>query len=500
MHFSSYLSVGTVVHGKREYAIRRVLGQGSFGITYEATAHILDGNIRQTMRYTLKEFFVNSVCERKHTGSVSALAGQEEKFHSLRERFAEEAKRMKEVCQHENIVSVNEVFEDYGTSFYVMEFLDGQSLYQYVCDRGSMPENEAIPIINIVGEALTFLHKNMINHLDVKPENIMLVTDYLGVKKPVLVDFGLARHFKKSGSPTNSLTTLGSSDGYSPIEQYVGIDKYSPEADVYALAATLLFCLSGQTPCRSTEMDVNYRDEVLPSTVSVDIKTALNRAMMRNSGDRCQTISEFLSLLPIAQSPQKTSESRTRLIDNASNKSYVKNVFNEKKIIWIVVALLLGVATAAILFNTVLDIPFCPKKDSKEIVMPDTNTTSPIDTINIDTAKNDTDNFVNENVAPLFINPPSVTPIQPTHQPATEPPASPASQSYNLGYGTYTGSMRNGKPHGRGEITIVNDKMFVSPDANDTIYAKPGDVLKGSFSNGRLTQVSNGGKTVILGN
>lgn len=491
MNVSSYLAVGTIIRGKREYVIRRVLGQGSFGITYEATAFVLDGNIRQAMRYTLKEFFVNSVCERKHTGSVSALAGQEEKFHSLRKRFAEEAKRMKEVCQHENIVSVNEVFEDYGTSFYVMEFLDGQSLYQYVCDRGSMPVNEAIPIINIVGEALAFLHKNMINHLDVKPENIMLVTDYLGAKKPVLVDFGLARHFKKSGSPTNSLTTLGSSDGYSPIEQYVGIDKYSPEADVYALAATLLFCLSGQTPCRSTEMDENYRDEVLPSTVSVDIKNALNRAMMRNSGDRCQTVTEFLSLMPIAQAPQKTSESRTRLIDNASSKSFVKNGFSTKVFIWILVALLLGGATAAILFNSVLDSTDSSIKDSKVIVMPDTDTIHTI-TINPDPI-----------VVPAIVdpaNPSNVTPIQPTPQPAPEPSAPPASQSYDLGYGTYNGSMRNGKPHGRGDITIANNKMFVSPDANDTISAKPGDVLKGSFSNGRLTQVSNGGKTVILGN
>lgn len=497
MYNNSYLSVGTIIHGKRDYTIKQVLGQGSFGITYEATAQILDGNIRQTMRYTLKEFYVNSVCERKHTGIVAALPGQESKFRSLRARFGDEAKRMKDVCHHSNIVSVNEVFEDYGTSFYVMEYLEGQSLYQYVCEKGSLDEDEAISLIKTVGEALTFLHKNMINHLDVKPENIMLVTDGIDKKKPVLIDFGLARLFKKSGAPIKAQAIIGTSDGYSPNEQYVGIDKFSSESDVYALAATLLFCLSGKVPCRSSEMNENYRNEVLPSTVSAEVKNALNSAMKSNSDDRCKSIVEFSSLLPNGQVPQSSGETRTRLIDvpddnNSKVFGFIKKIFMKATPLLVIVVLIFVIINFCI--------PQCSGNSEEKQEEKDTVTVLK----NSNSIAEQPENAVETPKENSSTVTPSIDETKKEEKSSVSQPTPETESGYKLSYGTYNGSMRNGIPHGRGDITMTVSKEFISVDGRDTIQAKPNDVLTGSFSGGRLTQVSirkNGKITVVkLGN
>lgn len=118
------------------------------------------------------------------------------------------------------------------------------------------------------------------NHLDVKPDNIMMVGKPDGLH-PVLIDFGLSLHFKKNGSVTNKKAGLGTSDGYSPLEQYAGITKFSPSADVYALGATLLYMLTGKNPVRASDMSQKYIINALPDDVSEKCSSLLINALKK---------------------------------------------------------------------------------------------------------------------------------------------------------------------------------------------------------------------------
>ena len=108
-------------------------------------------------------------------------------------------------------------------------------------------------------DAVAYLHRNRLTHLDIKPQNIMLATADDGSMRPVLIDFGLSKHYDANGNATSTVNTLACSDGYSPVEQYSGITTFSPSSDVYALGATMLACLIGKTPQKSTEWPAGER-------------------------------------------------------------------------------------------------------------------------------------------------------------------------------------------------------------------------------------------------
>lgn len=118
-----------------------------------------------------------------------------------------------------------------------------------------MKEENISSIINPIIEAVQYLHGNRMTHLDIKPDNIMLSHDENGNSRPVLIDFGLSKHYDKNGKPTSTINTLGCSDGYAPVEQYAGITTFSPSADIYALGATMWFCLTGMNPKRSSDLN-----------------------------------------------------------------------------------------------------------------------------------------------------------------------------------------------------------------------------------------------------
>ena len=168
------LEAGFILHGDKEYKIESVLGHGGCGILYHATSVVLDGNIEQTHEYAIKEYFDKDCCRRVSDGRVE-LVNEGEEYRVVREEFRAEANCLKNLKPHKNIVRVNEVFEDNGTFYYVMEYLKGKALRQYTKER--LPEKEAIDIIIPIAKALDYLHSEYINHLDVKPDNIMMVNE-----------------------------------------------------------------------------------------------------------------------------------------------------------------------------------------------------------------------------------------------------------------------------------------------------------------------------------
>lgn len=295
----SALPIGTLLQSKsRKYYVVEVLGGGGFGITYKVYANEMIGNISQKIFFVIKEYFIKG-CFRTENGiSVSYASNLKNEFEQSRTDFVLEADRLNKLGKlSPNIVKVNEHFDANSTSYYVMEYLDGGDLRHYVSKNGALSESEALSKIIPIARAVEHLHKDGMLHLDIKPDNIVLKEDATtGEIIPVLIDFGIAKHFDRHGKPTSRPIAKGASDGYAPMEQYTEITKFAPEIDIYALGATLYFCLTNTNPPKAFDIPSNDTLLVkLPIGVSQRVKDAIVNAMQRSSYDRTKTVQSFLS-------------------------------------------------------------------------------------------------------------------------------------------------------------------------------------------------------------
>ena len=239
---SAALPEGAMLMGGK-YRIVRKLGQGGFGITYLAEHVVL------RKRVAIKEFFFQQFCERDDgTSHVTVpTVGNRELVEKFRRKFVKEAQLIASKLSHPSIVGVTDVFDENGTSYYVMDYIEGRSLSDIIKERGRIGEAEAIAIIDSVCRALAYVHSRNINHLDIKPGNIMVEAETGNV---VLIDFGVAKQYDAATGEATTTTPVGRSHGYSPLEQYKvgGVSQFSPESDIYALGATLYKMLTGTTP------------------------------------------------------------------------------------------------------------------------------------------------------------------------------------------------------------------------------------------------------------
>lgn len=314
------LPIGTILKSpKFEYRIEEVLGKGGFGITYKVSTTVMFDKVPIFTYFTIKEHFVKDACERAEDGGVGYSKPLKSRVEESRADFLSEARRLNEISgKNPNVVPVSEVFEANNTVYYVMEYLNGGSLRDMVVKQGALSEEEALDIIRPVASAVAFLHGYKINHLDIKPDNVMFRVDYhTGARVPVLIDFGLAKHFDSEGHPTSTIRVQGCSDGYAPVEQYSGLQTFSPQADVYAIGATFYYMLVGKAPVIATELQSDTVSRALPDSVSDTTRQAIVKAMRYNRNDRTPTVVDFLSDLEpaqeaeLVQDPEQEQETET---------------------------------------------------------------------------------------------------------------------------------------------------------------------------------------------
>lgn len=301
------LAPGTLLRSSQNvYRIETMLGCGGFGITYLASFKTVVGNISTRVRVAIKEHFPAADCMRDPSSQnlTCTLTARERVSNSLRE-FISEARNLTRLAGvHPNIVSVNEVFEANGTAYYVMEYIEGQNLRDYVASSGPLSPGQTLSVMLPVVEAVKTIHSLHFTHLDIKPANIMLSADDLtGELRPILIDFGLAKHYDTTGNATTTLESSGYSDGYAPAEQYAGITTFSPAVDVYALAATILFCLTGQKPPRATELTPEIIQAMLPPAVSPALRQTLVRALSYHPAQRFADGAALFDALSAANAP-----------------------------------------------------------------------------------------------------------------------------------------------------------------------------------------------------
>lgn len=281
----SILKRGTKLHGG-DYEIIKILGRGGFGITYLAKQQMLNKT------FAIKEFFIRDLCGRDDNAKVYTLT-QSDMVGRYRQKFIKEAQMMAKL-DHPGIVKVTSVFEENGTVYYVMEHINGESLRDILEKNGPLPEKKAMYYINKVAEALDYLHKSHVNHLDLKPANIMIREED---DTPILIDFGVSKQYDEKKNET-STTPPGVSAGYSPLEQYQagGVSTFSPQADVYALGATLYKLLTGDTPPDASVI-LNTGLPHLPNTITPNVRKAIGKAMQSRVADRFESVNEFIAMI-----------------------------------------------------------------------------------------------------------------------------------------------------------------------------------------------------------
>lgn len=288
------LPTGTILEGSAgTYRIIRVLSSnGGFGLMYlvERTA---DGK-----RFALKEFFP-IFCHR-NTDLLPEAGSDKEKelMEELRDKFSLEATRLKELgIKHPYIIHIHDVFEHKGISAFVMEYIPGGDLRSYMedLDRPLEPA-EAVGLMLPLFDAVAALHDNNLLHLDIKPDNVMLrQTSSQEGPRPVLIDFGISKHLEPGGNFTRrSQGSIGCSPGYSAPEQErptkeCPIGEYS---DVYSLAATFFFMLTGVNPIPNIDIE-SQLNEQRPHDIPQSIRKSIKRAMNVLIDRRTPTVDDF---------------------------------------------------------------------------------------------------------------------------------------------------------------------------------------------------------------
>ena len=325
-----HLQPNTTLQGGK-YRIERVLGQGGFGITYMATQVSLQRKV------AIKELFLGgsgqAINDRRGNEVVVTNSANQASFDQHKTKFKKEALRLANL-NHPNLVKVHDFFEENGTVYYVMDYIDGESLRTKWNREGCLSEELVINYMQQILPALDAAHKQNIWHLDIKPENIMV--DRNG--HAYLIDFGASKHVEPNSTLTTSLA-LAYTPGYCPpelldlsnesLEYYIqAIKDIGPWTDIYALGATMYNLLSDSIPPSKRRLDKEGRNAFMfPSNISSSTKDLIVWMMKPNSEDRPQSVDEIYVFLvnnnksdiPVTNMNQggKIDEERTEVVINS---------------------------------------------------------------------------------------------------------------------------------------------------------------------------------------
>lgn len=272
-----------------KYRIIRVLGQGGFGITYLAENTFFDKLV------AIKEFFPKDFCGRDNTSHlILGTQSNAEIVEKLKARFLKEAKNIAKL-NHPGIIKIYDVFEENNTAYYVMDYIEGENLNELVKRNGPLSESKALDYIRKVGDSLDYIHSCNMTHFDLKPANIMVRRSD---NQSVLIDFGLSRQYDFHGDATSTFMQ-GVSHGYSPIEMYnVGaIQSWSPETDVYSLAATMFYLITGTVPPNACSLRDNQELLYFPPTVSKSVRSGIINILTVTRAQRAKTVQKFVESL-----------------------------------------------------------------------------------------------------------------------------------------------------------------------------------------------------------
>ena len=277
-----HLPPGTILMGR--YLVGRVLGEGGFGITY------MGRDLRLEMKVAIKEYFPSGRAARDAAVSMdvnNGTGGNDPGYEQGLNRFLYEARTMARMEKQPQIVMVRDFFEANNTAYIVMEYVEGTNFIELASQHGGkIPAAELFRLMEPLFTALSAMHRAGLIHRDISPDNLMLEQGSVR-----LLDFGCA-HESSQGPEIMGVTLK---QGYAPIEQYQSMGQ-GPWTDVYALSATIYFCLTGIVPPKSLDRLLSDR-LAAPRDLGVDITPGQQRALLKgmeiNPEKRFQSVDEL---------------------------------------------------------------------------------------------------------------------------------------------------------------------------------------------------------------
>lgn len=258
------------------YHIDYALGRGGFGITYRAMHVALEQEV------AIKEFYPREHALRDgSTGQLTVPTMHKVSYERALQRFMREGRILARMS-HPGVVRVQDLFEERGTGYMVMELIGGRTLRELLDAQpsGRLPADVVWKIAEQLVAALEAVHEKGVYHLDIKPDNV-LVKDYGGV---TLVDFGAARQGFSSGS-TQAFTLE-----YAAPEVLAG-SEVGPESDLFEVGMTLYEMLTGERPAPA--LNRAFRDEWKPKPLSEPWRTMIDSALRIDREARPRTLREW---------------------------------------------------------------------------------------------------------------------------------------------------------------------------------------------------------------
>lgn len=265
------LAPGTLLQGARHtFVIDKLLGKGGFGMTYRGRETVSGREV------AIKEYFPD-MCQpcRMQNGCIVPLTQYQQAYSHGKKSFLNEAAMLKALDDVPSVVRILEYFETNGTAYMVMEYINGSTLRSLVETGGPIPVQALMPRMLPLMQDLSVIHERGVLHRDIAPDNIIWMPD----GKLKLLDFGCARATEDGRSMTVQLKP-----GFAPLEQYQtrGQGDYT---DVYALCASIYYCITGLVPISSPErvMTLNNGEPdplPWPSTLGIEIQTELEQLLM----------------------------------------------------------------------------------------------------------------------------------------------------------------------------------------------------------------------------
>ncbi|MBC8557461.1 protein kinase domain-containing protein [Jutongia hominis] len=285
---TKFLKPRTVLQNK--FVVGKVLGAGGFGITYIGWNQVLQ------CRVAIKEYYPRMLSKRSQDGATVTLTDttKQQRFRLGLHQFLEEAKSIANLQDVKGVIKIFNFFEENGTGYIVMEFLEGMDVKQILKETNNKAGYEwSRRVVLTVLHILRDIHKRGVLHRDIAPDNIFVTKE--GVIK--LIDFGAAKYVTQMANPHSDIVLKV---GYAPIEQYSKKAKQGPYTDLYAVAALFYRLLTGQKPQAANERIANDQLKSL-SELGVKIPQQAEFAIMMclsiQPQFRLQSAQEFMEAL-----------------------------------------------------------------------------------------------------------------------------------------------------------------------------------------------------------
>ena len=274
---------GQLLHNGK-YEILEVLGRGGFGLTYKARHRQL------TLEVVIK--------------TPDILQKRDTEYEDYVRQFEAEGRKLAKFSQtpHAHIVRISDFFTEGQVPCLVMDFIQGQTLMERVKTQGKLSEAECLKYIRQIGSALEAVHQAGIVHRDAHPGNIMIQPN----GNAILIDFGIAKEIIPAGS---SSTDYAANPSFAPYEQIYKGSKANrqPSVDIYALAASFYYAVTGQRPTPSLERRLDNRPLTSPKEINPNLSDHLNKAitlgMALEKENRPQSMSDWLQQLELPPPP-----------------------------------------------------------------------------------------------------------------------------------------------------------------------------------------------------